>query len=306
MAKKKSSNYFEKWLLVVAEKLRAGGLTVHLAYGDRFMGSRLILSMSAAAGLATLFLHRSAERKASLVLVVESKEVLDLLVTQLTGIHKSVSRFENAKRKFIHRIERMLELLQESYAIRAAEYPTAPFGKLFKIFPDAKTMVGLETRFRQKEHEEGATTLESDDIDEKEEKRFPTRYGAKIPHEEKAEVVLYNDAKKLFECSGKTAQKGQKLVSEQGGAPADFGLFFFDLPPVEMPPDDSWWSRGSNGDPNNTSNSSSSSWCDVPDCGNIGGCDIPDCDLPDCSLPDIDCGGLDCGGLDCGGFDCSF
>lgn len=294
---KQPSTHIEQWLILIAEKVRAANLKATLLYEDRYQGNELSLSLSTPEGFACLLVHRSASRKATLIFVVESLAVLKALSAVLGGLHKSVSRFENAKRKFLHRVERMIEFLQESFGVRANEFPLGPLEKLKTLFPGATPMTGTEARFREREHEEGAVELESEALDEKEEKRYPTRYAVKVTLREQPFALLYNGATKRFIGKGAVALEALQLL-EQRGLKEEAVAISLGVSPLIEPLNESgirWTSHETSG---------GTSWtlpCDfVPNCGDVGGCDLPDCDLPDCSLPDIDCSGCDIGGCDFG------
>ena len=290
---KRPSTHLEQWLILIAERLRGANLKATLLYEDRYQGNELSLSVITPEGFACLFVHRSASRKATLIFVAESLAVVRLLFEVLRDLHKGVSRFENAKRKFIHRVERVLELLRESFEIRAREFPREPLSRLAQLLPGATEMTGAEARFREREHEAGAVALEGDELDEKEERRFPTRYAAKVPLRGQPSALLYNGATQRFLGKGAVVLEALSLLEQQGLKEEAFALSLGVSPVIEPLHEGSI--RG-------TSQQTSSSWgCDfVPNCGDVGGCDLPDCDLPDCSLPDIDCGGCDIGGCDIG------
>jgi hypothetical protein len=284
---KQPSTHLEQWLILIAEKLRSSHLKATLLYEDRYQGNELSLSITTPEGFACLFVHRSASRKASLIFVSESLAAVTLLFGVLRDLHKGVSRFENAKRKFIHRVERVLGLLQESFGIRANEFPVAPLEKLRGLFPEAITMTGAEARFREREHQGGAVELESDEIDEKEEKRFPTRYAVKLQLREQSYASLYHGDDKRFIGKGAVGLEALQRLEERGAKAEAYALSLGVMSVVDPLLEENM--RGQRRE---------SSYVDcmiVPDCGNVGGCDLPDCDLPDCSLPDLDCGGCDIG-----------
>ena len=284
---KQPSTHLEQWLILIAERLRSASVKATLLYEDRYQGNELSLSMTAAEGFACLFVHRSASRKAALIFVAESIEVVKALAKVLRALHKGVSRFENAKRKFIHRVERMLELLTESGEIRAREFPLEPLQKLRALFPEAVAMTGAEARFREREHEEGAVELETEELEEKEERRFPTRYGVKLQLGGQSHSLLYNGTTKRFIGKGAVALEALALLESRGAKEEAFALSL-GVASVSGPLDESTLLGR-----HQTSNRTFADCYFVPDCGNVGGCDLPDCDLPDCSLPDLDCGGCD-------------
>jgi hypothetical protein len=286
---KKPAPLIEEWLIMIAEKLRRAQCTATLLYEDRYQGNELALTIQLpnSPGFACLYAHRSASRKASLIFVADSLATTKQINSVLLDLHKTVSRFENAKRKFLHRIERMLSFLQDSFEIRAKESPVAALEKLRGLFPSAQMMTGAEARFREKAHETGAVELE--ELDDKEEKKFPTFYGVKITSKEKTYSALYYNNTKKFHAKGALIIEALALLEQKREKEDKYALLLGIAPQIEP------FSESSFRSSSDASSSNSSTWhCDVaPDCGNVGGCDLPDCDLPDCSVPDIDCGGCD-------------
>ncbi len=268
----------DAWLLFLASHLRGKGRACDLAYDDRRQGDLLALSVPTELGLCELDVHR-AGKGAVLILCAESAGALRVLADVLGPLHRDVRRIDNAKRKFVHRVERMVAHLLETFEERSREYPAEALGKLRELFPDAEPMVGIEGLFREREHQDESMVFDPGETADKrqarEARRYPTRYGAKLPTPAGGRAALYEPDKSLFRLRGEPEQELRGRLEKQGNRPpADFALANDPKAPAASV----------------AGAEAASSVVTATACADCGGIDLPDCegvDMPDCSGCDI-------------------
>jgi hypothetical protein len=210
-------------------------------------------------------------------------------------MHAEISRLANAKRKFIHRIERMLAELVSSWSAREMQGVTVRDGALATLLthvPQAEPMTGVGFH---------TDLAGADDHHTKE--TYPSVYGAAVELEGRWRGLAWDAEQKRWttragtmtallkahpqldlDRSGITLLDASMVVVGAAGAAAVLAAS----------------SANINAEVEKKAKSDSS-WCDLSDA--LDPCDIVDCslsaaDFGNC-VPDCDLGGLDCGGLDC-------
>jgi hypothetical protein len=269
---------FDAWLLFLASHLRGKGRACDLAYDDRRLGNLLALSVPTELGLCELDVHRVG-KGAVLILCAESASAVRGFADALGPLHRDVRRLDNAKRKFVHRVERMAAHLAETFEERSRQYPAEALGRLRELFPEAEPMVGIEGLFREREHEAESVAFDpgeaADRRQSREARRYPTRFAAKLPTPAGGRAALHDPDTGLYRLCGEPEQELKPRLESHGGRPASaFAVA---------------------NDPNALTTSAAA--VDVASgvvaasaCGDCGGIDLPDCegiDLPDCGGCDI-------------------
>ncbi|MCI0457896.1 MAG: hypothetical protein L0Z62_13095 [Gemmataceae bacterium] len=268
----------DAWLLFLASHLRGKGRACDLAYDDRRQGKFLALSVPTELGLCELDVHRVG-KGAILILCAESAGAGRVLADVLGPLHRDVRRIDNAKRKFVHRVERMAAHLQETFEERSRPYPAEALTKLRELFPEAEPMVGIEGLFRERDHEPESIRFDpgesADKRQAREASRYPTRFAARLPTPAGGRAALFEPDRSLFRLRGEAEQELPGRLAKQGNRPArDFAVANDPSAPAGSV----------------TGAEAASSVVAASACGDCGGIDLPDCegvDMPDCSGCDI-------------------
>lgn len=303
----------ERWLFELAEQVREAGLPCDTFYEDGFLGEELVLRCADPRGLLELKVARGGDKAkgATLLLLCETAEVV---LAVLPGWHKQVSRLQNARRKFRHRVERMAAQLAARMPALHKEYPVEALERLRGLIADAAPMVGVEATFRSKAGDEDQGEGEGAGKKSRGERRYRARFAARVPTELGPRAALYYAGTRSFQLVGVARQRAAQELKARGVE--DASAFAIRNPAAELLPLLVVGAAGAGagaalaGLSERKAQKQDSSWdcdgcdaldgCDVlSDCdiGDIGGCDLPDCDS--CDLPDLGgCDVPDCGGCD--------
>lgn len=144
----KRPDQLEPWSIWLRDALAARGRPARLAYDDKVGGDVLLLSIDSGERdrLVELTITRRARGRAHLTVLATSPAGAAAARDALGRMHDEVSRLANAKRKFVHRIERMLERLVATWDERAAQPAPerdAALERLRGALPEAWPMIGL-------------------------------------------------------------------------------------------------------------------------------------------------------------------
>ncbi|MEM9492767.1 MAG: hypothetical protein AAGC55_26705, partial [Myxococcota bacterium] len=156
---------YERWLDDLRRHLTGMGWDCTLGYDDYYLGNIMYLTLPSTVGYNELIVIRGARSRATAVLLSEEPEAADILSAAVAGHHRDINRLRNARRKFLHLIERMAVRLAHSFDRRADGYPQQTLARLRELVPEAKAMVGVAA------HRHIKTRKGADE----------TRYGASIP-----------------------------------------------------------------------------------------------------------------------------
>src|SRR5262249_23317965 len=192
------------WLLAIANHLRGKGLACELTYDDHRLGNLLALSVPTPQGLGELDVRRK-KKGAVLIVCAESLAALRVVTDTLGPLHETVRRLENAKRKFVHRIERMVEHLESTFDERAEHFPKDALERVRELFPEAAPMTAIEALFRAKEHEPESVVFIPGAVDRRvarQARRYPSRYAVKVPTAAGERAALYQPERGLFQLRG--------------------------------------------------------------------------------------------------------
>jgi hypothetical protein len=290
--KVKRETRFERWLLDVAEALGAEGWRTRLGYDDRHRGDWLWLVMASPTTSPQLAhlelqLERKDAKSAVLTLLADTPDHLALLTRALDGQHRQIRRLDNAKRKFVHRLERMAAHLLATFEQRRGGYPAAALDRLRGLFPAASALIGLEGSHRARkelsEHRELDAEADAPAGDAhltRQAKRYRPAFAASVPLGEYRRAGRYRPRRGFHFGGDALALTRQLFESAAELEPADYAIANAIEP--DRSPDDQQRA------------SALETVVDVADtAADVGGC-VVDCDwfdLPDCDVCDVpDCG----------------
>ena len=208
----------EVWLLAIANHLRGKGLACELAYDDFRLGNLLALSVPTPQGLGELDVRRK-KKGAVLIVCAESLAALRLVTDTLGPLHETVRRLENAKRKFVHRIERMVEHLEATFEERARHFPKEALQRVHELFPEAAPMTGIEALFRAKEHEPESVMFVPGAPDRRlarQARRYPSQFAVKIPTGSGERAALFQPELGVFQLRGDVEKELAARLRDKG------------------------------------------------------------------------------------------
>lgn len=285
----------EEWLTDAQAALMRRDVATELAYDDRVGGDVLVLALAPRDPDAVVWLTstRRARGQIHLTVMAHTRAAGVAAVTATAGLHLEVARLANLRRKFVHRVERMLAELVETWDARAA----LPAGlaeaveKLRYLAPGARPAIGLGFHAEVAGAAEHHTRV-----------AYPSVYGAGFDSERGWQVLPWDPHARTWATStaavATLARHNPGVDLALGGVAvgatmaAAMTAFAVGAPTVAM----AGVGAGAGAD-------AKRSWFSSADCG---ACHVTPCDLaslvdlvPDCSF---DCGDLGIG--DCSP-DCS-
>jgi hypothetical protein len=288
----KRQDQLEQWAVWLRNALTARGKKTQLAYDDRVGGDVLVLALDAGERdqLVEVTITRRPKGRAHLVAMSTTLEGVVAARDAIGRMHNEISRLANAKRKFVHRIERMLGELATSWSAREQQGVAERSGALATLIaqlPEAVPMVGV-----------GFHTDVAGAEDHHTKETYPSVFGAAVVLDARWRGLAWDPDKKRWVIRSGTLAALKKarpqLDLEKGGITlfeaAIAGAAVVGVAAI---------AADINQEVENNKKSESG-W----DCGDV----LDPCDILDCSLsaadfgncvPDCDLGGLDCGGLDC-------
>ena len=279
----------EVWLLAIANHLRGKGLACELAYDDFRLGNLLALSVPTPHGLGELDVRRK-KKGAVLIVSAESLAALRVVTDTLGPLHETVRRLENAKRKFVHRIERMVEHLEATFEERAQHFPKKALERVRELFPEAAPMTGIEALFRAKEHEPESVMFVPGAPDRqvaRQARRYPSRFAVKIPTAAGERAALYEPERGLFQLRGDVEKElAARLRDKEKENLASFALTHERKPPPSAPARTPAVRGEPVADPVTLNTCASCADCAVclPDCNAVDVPDFSGCDFSGCSF----------------------
>ncbi len=280
-------------MAIIAERLKEFGHTGRLIYEDRQGGDRLALTVECAEALVELQVHRSGAG-ATLVLLGESQPAIVEFEKALDDYHRKLPRRHNAKRKFVHRVERMAEHLLTTFDQRRQQFPNADFKSFATWVPGSIPLVGVQTRFRTKEKEEGGSSFDptkwfegADAKLKREAHKYPSRFGAKVTASGLPRAALYGGAGFMLGGTAITQAMVANVAPAKGAQLT--GPDAIDVGGVALDTAELAWDAGAL--LGELGGSGLDALADAKaTSGDCGGIDLPDCDIVD--VPD--CSGCDC------------
>jgi hypothetical protein len=269
--------------------LSARGKPARLAYDDKLAGDVLVLALDSGDRdeLVEITAARRQRGRAHLTVMASTRAGAASAHEAMSRLHPEVSRLATAKRKFSHRIDRLIERLAAEWSERATVPSVEALEQLRAGFPEAVSMTGVGFHVDLA----GAGDHHTRDV-------YPSAYGAAVMLDGRWRGLAWDPEARRWRVRAGTMSAirrsrggvdvegaGVSLAEAAvvGAAAAAAALAAADInQEVER----------------SKKNEGSCEWGDMFD-----PCDILDCSL---SLGDIGNCVPDCGSFDCGGLDCSF
>ncbi len=306
---KKRPDQLEPWTLWLRDVLSSRGTPARVAYDDKLAGDVLLLSLGAGDrdALVEITIARRPKGAAHLSAVATTLAGVTAARDAMGRKHAEISRLANAKRKFVHRIERMLDRLVSTWDQRAGEPPHGRDEALTRLqasVPAATPMIGLGFH---------TDIAGADDHHTKE--VYPSVFGAAVPVDARWRGLAWDPGRKrwlvragtltallraiptldleacgitLIDASMTTPGAGAGVAVAAGAAGAAGLAAMIAAGGADI-----------NAEVVSTrKRDSACSWADAIDPCDLLECSFDIADLGNC-VPDCDLGGLDCGGLDC-------
>ena len=254
----------EQWVDALAAKLREDLPSVEIAAGDIVAGNVIEVLITAEGAYCEIIAVRSKRRHAHVAVFAETEAAAKRVAELLGFAYRGISRFANAERKFVHRIERVAKSLVAGWAKQIDAYPAGALAKLGEVFPDARAMIGRGYHVDVAGHED------------KEKHRYDPFYAASVQTGGRRRAMIWDPAKQHFVIPATLAnQLDPAAVQSAGLAVADntnqsvIGDIALEATAevcCELPEFLLWLPDAS---------------ACVPDCGSF---DVPDCDIGGCDL----------------------
>lgn len=287
----KRQDHLEQWTVWLRDALSARGKKAHVAYDDKLGGDVLVLALDPheQTKLVEVTITRRPKGRAHLVVMATSHVGATEARDAIGRMHDEISRLANAKRKFIHRIERMLDELARSWSTREQQGVAERDGALATLLaniPQAEPMVGV-----------GFHTDLAGAEDHHTRERYPSVFGAAVQLDGRWRGLAWDPERKRW-----VIRNGTLTALEKAHPEVDLEKSGITLLDAALAGAGVVGAAAIAVDINQeiTAKKRESGW----DCADV----LDPCDLLDCSLsaadlgncvPDCDLGGLDCGGLDC-------
>ncbi len=275
------------------DMLSARGKPARLAYDDKLAGDVLLLALDSGERdkLVEITVTRRPKGRAHLTVMATTGEGVASAHEAMQKLHTEVSRLANAKRKFIHRIDRLIERLAATWSERAVE-PGGPraaaLEKLRAAMPEAVPMTGIGFHVDLAGAEDHHTR-----------EAYPSVYGAAVMLDGRWRGLAWDHEGQRWRVRAATmnAIKKSRAGVDLDGA----GIGLAEAAVVgAVAAAAALAAADINQDvqKNSKNEGSACDWADMFD----------PCDILDCTLSFGDLGNCvpDCGSLDCGGLDCSF
>lgn len=289
---RKRPDQLEPWTVWLRDALAARGRPARLAYDDKIAGDVLVLAIDAGERdrLVEITITRRPKGRAHLAALATTLEGATAAHEAMSRMHNEISRLANAKRKFVHRIERLLDQLVRGWADRAAERDPGREGAMEGLragFPEAVPMHGVGF------HVDVAGTDDHHTRD-----AYPSIHGAAVLLDTRWRGLPWDPAaaRWMMQPGTMTAARrarptanidglGIGLVGAAAMGAAAAAITSGIVPDIST-------------DVQTKSKDRSCEWTDAFD----------PCELIDCSLSLADLGNCvpDCDVIDCGAIDCSF
>jgi hypothetical protein len=291
----------ERWMLEVAKRLSARGLAgAKPTYDGRVLGDRIALSWGGAEDCGEVLILRR-EKAARMILLASTSAAARAFRDALAGLHEEVRRLHNAKRRFMHRLERMATHLADELELRARDAPRAEWAKVSELIGQASLLIGIEVHtFGGPSDEEAGEAGASVDADvpirKGLQKRYKTRYAVTLPSKTGVRAALWSPARRMFVASPVSANRVRARCEGLQRPPSDFALAL----PVALlsrPADAAVVARVQGDVEVSAARETIDASADVVEtaievadaagaCSDIGGLSFPDCsfDVPDCSF----------------------
>lgn len=271
------------------DMLAGRGKPARLAYDDKLAGDVLVLALDSGERdqLVEVTAARRQRGRAHLTVMATTAAGAAAAHEAMKRLHTEVSRLANAKRKFIHRVDRLIERLAAEWSERATVPSVEALEQLRAGFPEAVSMTGVGFHVDLA----GAEDHHTKEV-------YPSAYGAAVMLDGRWRGLAWDPEARRWRVRGGTMTAIRKArggvdVERAGISLAEAAVIGAAAAAAAMAAADI-----NQEIERSKKNEGSCEWGDVFD-----PCDLIDCvpsfgDLGNC-VPDCDLGGLDCGGLDC-------
>jgi hypothetical protein len=290
----------ERWMLEVAKRLSARGLAcAKPTYDGEVLGDRIALSWGGAEDCGEVLILRR-ERAARMILLASTSAAARAFRDALAGLHADVRRLHNAKRRFMHRLERMATHLADELELRARDAPRAEWAKVSGLIGEASLLIGIEVHTfggsRDEEAREAGASVDADlPIRKGLQKRYRTCYAVTLPSKAGVRAALWSPVRRMFVASPVSASRVRARCELRQRPPSDFALAL-SVAPLSSPAA-AVVARVEGDVEVSAARETIDASTDVVEtaievaeaagaCSDIGGLSLPDCsfDVPDCSF----------------------
>ena len=262
------AKHLETWVDNLATKLREDIPSIEIAAGDKLVGNVIEMLITIDGAYCEIIAVRSKRKHAHVAVFAETEAAAQRLAELLGFAYRGVSRFANAERKFVHRIERVAKSLVRGWANQLDKFPAEPLARIAEAFGgDARAMIGRGYH----------VDVAGDANDKDHEKhRYDPFYAVSVPAGSRRRAMIWDPVKQQFVIPATLAsQLDANTVAAAGLVVADnqnqsvLGDIALEATSEVCCalPDFLMWLPDL-GD------------C-VPDCGSF---DLPDCDIGGCDL----------------------
>ena len=256
----------ELWMDRLATKLRED-VAVEIAAGDKLVGSVIELLVTIDGAYCEIIVVRSKRKHAHVAVFAERKAAAERLAELLGFAYRGISRFSNAERKLVHRIERCAKSLANGWDNQMNAFPAEPLARMGEAFgADVRAMCGRGYHV----HIPGIS-------DTKEKHRYDPLYAVGVKVGERQRALVYNPTTRQFVAPAALAAllppaalAAGVQVADDRDSIGDIALEATSEVCCELPEFLDWIPEPS---------------CDVGDCvPDCGSFDLPDCDIGGCDL----------------------
>ena len=253
----------ETWMDNLATKLREDIPSVEVAAGDKLVGAVIELLITIDGAHCEIIAVRSKRKHAHVAVLAETEAAAKRLAELLGFAYRAISRFSNAERKLVHRIERCAKSLVAGWAKQMDAFPAEPLARVGEAFGgDVRAMIGRGYHV----HVAGAK-------DEDEKHRYDPFYAVSVKAGDRRRALIWNPQANQFVAPAVLATLLPPAVVASGVVTTDDRTTMADVALeatsevcCEVPEFLTWLPDVAD--------------C-VPDCGSF---DMPDCDIGGCDL----------------------
>lgn len=280
------------------DQLAARGKSARLAFDDKLAGDVLVLSLDDEVQdhLVELTVTHRRRGHAHLTALATTLAGATSARNAVASLHVEISRMSNAKRKFVHRIERLLAQVVTTWDQRqagGAPARDAALEELSATFPEAVAMNGVGFHVELAGVEDHHTR-----------EAYPAVYGAAVLMERRWRGLAWDPHRQRWLMRAVTANALHRTHPDLDFAQSKLALIDAAAIGGVAVATAAMVTAMAGAEEPQARASKASSWCDLgsafdpcellsclPDLADLGDC-VPDCDS-------FDLGALDCGGLDC-------
>ena len=193
----------ETWMDRLATKLRED-IEVEIAAGDKLVGNVIELLITIDGSHCEIIAVRSKRKQAHVAVLAEREAAAARLAELLGFAYRGISRFQNAERKLVHRIERCAKSLATGWAKQMDAFPAEPLARMGQALGDVHAMSGRGYHV----HVAGAP-------DDDDKHRYDPLYAVSVPAGERRRALVYNPESRQFVAPSALAKIGRASCRER-------------------------------------------------------------------------------------------